>query len=88
MSYDWIGAASGLVLLCSLGAQCWKEWRERTTRGVSALFFVGQIITSVGFIIYSALLRNWVFIATNAAILCSALAGQGILWFNRRRRAA
>ncbi|MBV9695775.1 MAG: hypothetical protein JO005_02480 [Gammaproteobacteria bacterium] len=86
MNYDWIGAASGLVLVASLGAQCWKEWREGTTRGVSGLFFIGQMITSIGFVIYSALLRNWVFIATNVAILISAVAGQVILWLNRRRK--
>ncbi|MBV9344453.1 MAG: hypothetical protein JO341_00320 [Gammaproteobacteria bacterium] len=86
MNYDWIGAASGLVLLTSLGAQCWKQWREGTTRGVSRLFFFGQIITSVGFVIYSALLHNWVFIATNIAILCSAIVGELILWWNRRRK--
>jgi hypothetical protein len=45
MKYDRIGAASGLLLLGSLGAQCWKQWTERTTQGVSRLFFVGQIRT-------------------------------------------
>lgn len=86
MNYDWIGAASGLVLVTSLAAQCWKQWAERTTRGVSRWFFVGQIITSTGFVIYSALLQNWVFILTNIAILLSAVAGELILWLNRKHK--
>ncbi len=87
MSYDWIGAASGLLLFATLIAQCHKQWREQTAEGVSMLFFVGQTLTSVGFIIYSALLGNWVFIITNVLILLSAAAGQIILWANRRREA-
>ena len=42
----------------------------------------------MGFIIYSALLGNWVFIVTNVLILLSAAAGQVILWANRRRALA
>lgn len=87
-NYDWIGAASGLLLVVSLAAQCWKQWTARTTTGVSRWFFAGQILTSLGFVVYSALLRNWVFVATNVAILLSAVAGELILIVNRRRGAA
>lgn len=87
MNYDWIGVTSGLILLTTLSAQCLQQWRQGTTKGVSAFFFVGQIMTSIGFVIYSALLGNWVFLATNCAILVSAIAGEMIFWANRRRTA-
>jgi MtN3 and saliva related transmembrane protein len=33
---------------------------------------------SVGFVVYSWLLGNWVFVVTNALMLCTALLGQWI----------
>ena len=41
--------------------------------------FIGQITASVGFVVYSWLLGNWVFVVTNNALmLCTALLGQWI----------
>ena len=44
--------------------------------GLSHWLFIGQIAASVGFIGYSWLLHNWVFIVTNTLILITAVAGQ------------
>ena len=52
-------------------ADCTTE----TSAGVSVWLFVGQLAASVGFTIYSVLLRNWVFAA--------ALAGVVYLLFTR-----
>jgi hypothetical protein len=51
---------------------------------VSRWLFVGQCAASIAFILYSWLLRNWVFVATNALILLTALIGEVIYLRNRR----
>jgi hypothetical protein len=40
---------------------------------------------SVGFIVYSAMLDNWVFIVTNSLILLTAVVGQVVMWRKRSR---
>jgi MtN3 and saliva related transmembrane protein len=81
---ELIGWASAMILLLTLGRQAWLQWRERRTRGVSRWLFAGQIAASTGFIVYSWLLSNWVFVVTNALILATALAGEAIYLRNRR----
>jgi MtN3 and saliva related transmembrane protein len=84
---DLIGWASSAVLLLTLARQVLKQWREGTSEGVSRWLFVGQTTASVGFTIYSVLLRNWVFVVTNALLLVNAIVGLLIVRHHRRRRA-
>jgi len=81
---ELIGWASAVILMLTLGRQAWLQWKERRTRGVSRGLFAGQIAASVGFVAYSWLLANWVFVVTNALILVTALAGEAIYLRNRR----
>jgi hypothetical protein len=39
---------------------------------------VWQIMASIGFVVYSWLLRNWVFVVTNVLMLDTAPFGQWI----------
>ena len=78
-----VGWLSSLVLLFTLGTQVHKQWRERSSRGVSKWLFVGQVTASVGFTTYSALVGNWVFTVTNGLLLVNALLG---LWVDRHHR--
>jgi hypothetical protein len=48
--------------------------------------FVGQLGASVGFTIYSLLVRNWVFAVTNGIMVINGLIGYGITV--RHKRAA
>jgi MtN3 and saliva related transmembrane protein len=82
---DLVGWAASAVLLATLGRQVWVQWRERSTAGVSSWLFIGQIAASVGFITYSWLLGNTVFIFTNTMIVLTAIAGQLIYRHNVRR---
>jgi MtN3 and saliva related transmembrane protein len=75
---DWIGWAASAILLATLLRQVYTQWRERSTKGVSRWLFIGQLTASTGFLIYSFLLDNWVFVFTNAALLVTALLGQWI----------
>lgn len=81
---DGIGWASSMVLLATLARQVYTQWRERSTLGVSRWLFIGQLIASTGFLVYSGLLRNWVFVFTNAALLVTAVVGQIIYRRNAR----
>jgi len=80
-----IGWGSSLVLLATILQQLSKQWQEGSARGVSKWLFVGQALASLGFTIYSALVRNWVFTITNALLLLSALLGMAITFHFKRR---
>ncbi len=81
---DLIGWAAASILLLTLGRQVYTQWRDRTSKGVSRWLFVGQCAASVGFVVYSWLVGNWVFVVTNALILVTAVAGEFIYLRNRR----
>ncbi|MEE3627412.1 PQ-loop repeat-containing protein [Nitrospirillum sp. BR 11752] len=81
---DMIGWAAALVLFLTLAGQIRTQWRERSTKGVSPWLFAGQIATSIGFVVYSWALGNWVFVTTNAVILATAIVGQGLYLLQRR----
>ena len=82
-----VGWVSSFVLLLTIGSQVYKQWHDRTARGVSRWLFIGQVAASVGFVVYSAMLGNTVFIVTNSIILLSAIAGLVITRRNKRRDA-
>jgi uncharacterized protein with PQ loop repeat len=82
-----IGWLSSLVLLLTISQQVYKQWHEGTSKGVSRWLFVGQMIASAGFTIYSWLVHNWVFVVTNGLMLVSALVGYAIVLRHRRREA-
>lgn len=74
LSADIIGWASSAILLATLVRQIVKQYQEGGG-GVSNWLFVGQTVASTGFVIYSALVGNWVFIVTNSLILLTAVVG-------------
>jgi uncharacterized protein with PQ loop repeat len=86
MNAEWIGWASSAVLLATLIRQVYSQWKQRSVEGVSRWLFIGQLMASTGFLVYSVLVRNYVFVFTNAALLVTALVGQWI--YSRNVRAA
>jgi uncharacterized protein with PQ loop repeat len=85
---ELIGWCSAAVLLLTIGRQVLAQWRSGSTQGLSRWLFIGQLAASTGFIIYSWLLRNWVFVVTNVLMLATAAMGQWIFLRNVRREAA
>lgn len=81
----WIGWTSSVILLLTLIGQIIKQWRAENLEGVSPLLFIGQTAASSGFLIYSLLIGNAVFVVTNGLILFTALAGQTIYYYKQRR---
>ncbi len=72
---EWIGWISSLILVATLLKQVHKQWTEHNAEGVSIWLYVGQISSQTGFIIYSYLLKNWVFMFTNAVLLIVSMLG-------------
>lgn len=85
MLADLTGWVSALILILTISRQVYKQWKSRSTAGVSSWLFVGQLAASTGFVIYSYLVQNWVFVATNAFMLATAVVGQLIYRTNKRR---
>lgn len=85
MTADAIGWIAAAILLLTLGRQVYTQWLAGTSDGVSKWLFIGQISASCGFVAYSWLLGNWVFVVTNALILATAVIGQSIYLLNKRR---
>jgi MtN3 and saliva related transmembrane protein len=82
---DIIGWTSAVILLLTIARQVYTEWRDRSTRGLSRWLFIGQFAASSGFVIYSWLLENWVFLVTNLLLLITAAMGQWMYVRNKHR---
>jgi MtN3 and saliva related transmembrane protein len=80
-----IGWASSIILLITLIKQVYKQWKERTGEGVSKLLFIGQLLASIGFTVYSYLVGNWVFTVTNAILTVNNIIGLWLSFYFRKK---
>jgi len=81
---DAVGWFATAVLIATIGRQVYTQWRDKSCVGISKWLFVGQTVASIAFVIYSWLLRDWVFVVANMAMLAIAIAGQVIYLHNKR----
>jgi uncharacterized protein with PQ loop repeat len=79
-----IGWASSLILLLTLVRQVYKQWKEGTSEGVSKWLFIGQLVSSIGFTVYSYLVGNWVFTVTNGALTINNIFGIFAFYYFKR----
>jgi len=82
---DIIGWVASAILLATLSRQIYVQSKDASAKGVSHGLFAGQIAASVGFIGYSWMVKNWVFIITNSLILVTAVVGQWLLLRKQKR---
>ncbi len=87
MNPDLVGWAASAILIATLVQQVVKQATDDSAQGVSKWLFAGQIAASIGFIVYSALVDNLVFVLTNSCILITAIAGQIITARKKRSQA-
>lgn len=80
-----VGWASSLILILTIAKQVLKQWKAGTSEGVSKWLFIGQLAASIGFTIYSWLVKNWVFVITNALMVVNGLLGYAITTHQKRR---
>jgi hypothetical protein len=64
------------ILFATVSRQVWKQWKEGQREGVSHWLFIGQMAASAGFLAYSWMLDNWIFVVSNAFLLLAAVIGQ------------
>lgn len=84
MMTELIGWLSAGVLVLTISRQVYSQWRSRSAQGVSKWLFIGQLMASLGFTVYSYLVENWVFVFANFFIFLTAVAGEYIYLRNRR----
>lgn len=73
--WEAVGWASSLVLAVTITKQVYKQWRDRTSEGISKWLFVGQLVASVGFTAYSFSTRNWIFLTSNSFMVLTNATG-------------
>lgn len=78
---DIIGWASSGILLATLIKQVYKQWKDGETEGVSSWLFIGQLLSSIGFTIYSYMVENWVFTITNGILTINNIIGIGLYFY-------
>jgi uncharacterized protein with PQ loop repeat len=84
MLTEVIGWISAVILALTISRQVYSQWKSKSCAGVSHWLFIGQLAASTGFVIYSWLVENWVFVAVNTFILMTAMLGQYIYMRNKR----
>jgi uncharacterized protein with PQ loop repeat len=84
MAIELIGWISAIILAMTISRQVYTQWKTKSCEGVSPWLFVGQLAASIGFVAYSFLVDNWVFVVTNFFNAVAALIGQGFYLRNRR----
>lgn len=80
-----LGWASSVILLLTLIKQVHKQWRDGTSEGVSKWLFTGQLAASLGFLIYSYLVGNWVFVVTNGLLTVNNIVGIAIYYHFKKK---
>jgi uncharacterized protein with PQ loop repeat len=85
MGISLIGWLSAAVLLGTLVVQLHAQWRERSTAAISRWLFAGQALASIGFIVYSALVHDAVFVTASSLIFIAAIIAQLLVFSGRRR---
>ena len=81
---ELIGWAATAILCATILRQVYTQWKTKATAGVSHWLFIGQLGASAGFVVYSYLLENWVFVFSNVFLLVTAMVGQVIYVKNRQ----
>lgn len=81
-----IGWSSSIILLITLIMQIRKQIDAGSNKGVSKWLFLGQLAASIGFLTYSVLTGDTVFIFTNSALTLTAVIGIYLYFHNRNRK--
>ena len=70
---DVLGYAAGAVTSLTFLPQVVKTWKDKSAKDVSLMMFIIAAINEVMWIVYGALLNNWVIIFTNSIVLAMSL---------------
>src|SRR5918995_380143 len=85
MMREILGWSASAILVVTIVRQVYRQWQQGSSKGVSKWLFIGQMAASTGFLLYSWLIKDPVFIFTNALMMISAVAGLRIVLWHRRK---
>lgn len=66
---DILGYSAGAITSLTFLPQVIKTWREKSAKDISLMMFIIAAVNEIMWIVYGALLDNWVIILTNAVVL-------------------
>jgi len=81
---DVIGWSASIVVVVTTIGQITKQWKAHSSKGVSPLLFVGNVVASLLFLNYAFMIKNVVYEVTNAAMVVASLFGLGLLLHQRK----
>lgn len=70
---DVLGYTAGAVTSLTFLPQVIKTWKAKSARDISLMMFIIAGANEVMWIVYGALLDNWVIILTNTVVLTMSL---------------
>ena len=82
---EFVGWTASAVLVLTIVTQVYRQWQQGSSKGVSKWLFIGQMAASGGFLLYSWLIHDVVFLFTNALMMMSAAVGLGIVLWHRTK---
>jgi uncharacterized protein with PQ loop repeat len=82
---EFVGWGASAVLVLTIVTQVYRQWQKGSSKGVSKWLYVGQMAASGGFLIYSWLIHDMVFLFTNALMVMGAAVGLCIVWSHRAK---
>jgi len=68
-----LGYTAGAITSMTFLPQVIKTWREKSAKDISLMMFVIAAVNETMWIVYGALLDNWVIILTNTVVLAMSL---------------
>lgn len=68
-----LGYTAGAITSLTFLPQVIKTLREKSAKDVSMMMFIIAVVNQTMWVVYGALLSNWVIILTNAVILSMSL---------------
>lgn len=83
---ELIGWGSAAILVPAFATQTYRQWQDRhdPVRGSSLWFFALVLIGTLGQVIYSWMVGNWVYLVLNSILVGNNLAGLGIAIYRYR----
>jgi MtN3 and saliva related transmembrane protein len=68
-----LGYSAGAVTSLTFLPQVIRTWKLKSARDISLMMFLIAAVNEIMWIVYGALLDNWVIISTNAIVLCMSM---------------
>lgn len=66
---DMLGYAAGFLTATTFLPQVVKTWKEKSAKDISLFMFIIAFVNEIMWLVWGAMIDNWVIILTNAIML-------------------